>query len=116
MPFKTITREQLKSLFDRGETLQLVDIRPYSAYYREHIRGAINLPLEEINDKAVELLDSAMPAIIYGEDEKDAMVARAAEQLLVWNFSEDSVTLLDEGLVGWRGAGYYTSSGDEMLK
>lgn len=114
MPFKTITREQLKTLFDRGERVQVVDIRPYSAYYREHIRGAINLPEEEINDKAVEFLDPAIPTVIYGEDDKDSMVLRAAEELMVWNFAPDTVSILTEGLTGWRGAGYYASSGDEM--
>jgi rhodanese-related sulfurtransferase len=46
---------------------QLVEVLPAETYAREHIAGAVNIPLASI-DSAVDELDTARPVIAYCYD------------------------------------------------
>jgi rhodanese-related sulfurtransferase len=46
---------------------QLVEVLPAEAYAKEHIAGAVNIPLASI-DSAVDELDTARPVIAYCYD------------------------------------------------
>jgi len=55
--FETITAAQAKALMDSETNYVIVDVRRYAdEYLVEHIEGAINIPNEEINDKAESIL------------------------------------------------------------
>lgn len=113
MDFSTITKEQLKRKIDRGEKILQVDVRPFSAYWQAHIPKAVNLPFDDIADQATELLNPEDSLILYGQDERDLLVTRAAERLVGRKFRSEKIQVLQEGLVGWRGAGYFVTAGDE---
>ena len=113
MHFSTITKEALKEKLDLEERLQVVDIRSFAAYWSAHIKGAISLPYDAINDRADELLDPDLPLVLYGEDDQDAIPERAAEGLVGRGVDVTRITLLSDGLIGWRGGGFFTNSGDE---
>lgn len=58
-----IDRDTLQSLLDRGA--QLVEVLPASEYAEDHLPGAINLSLRELEDRAKEVLDPARPVVVY---------------------------------------------------
>jgi rhodanese-related sulfurtransferase len=61
---------------DRGEVQRLVveeaahvvEVLQAAEYEDEHIAGAINIPLKELNEQATRLLDRGRPVIVYCYD------------------------------------------------
>ena len=63
-----ITREGVRRLLET-EAAQLVDVLPRDEYDEEHIAGALNLPIRELNEStAAALLDKSRPVITYCHD------------------------------------------------
>ena len=54
---------QVHQLLDDGA--QLVEVLPAAEYSDEHLPGAINLPLKQLNGTAAEQLDQTRPVIVY---------------------------------------------------
>src|SRR5215472_9148371 len=50
------------------ESSQLVEVLPVKEYDEEHIAGAINLPLKELNRASATQLDPSRPVITYCHD------------------------------------------------
>lgn len=64
-PRSGISREELRNGLRSG-TLTLVDVLPEESYAAGHIPGAINLPFENLTDRARELLrDFKAEIIVY---------------------------------------------------
>ena len=61
-----IFRQELHELLE--EEAQLVDVLPYEEYEEEHLPGAINIPLKELNRETVALLWQDVPVIVYCHD------------------------------------------------
>ena len=55
--------EQLRELIDRGA--QVVEVLPEDDYGPAHLPGAINLPLRELDEQAVTVLDRRRPIVVY---------------------------------------------------
>ncbi len=55
--------EQLRELIDRGA--QVVEVLPEDDYAPAHLPGAINLPLRELDEQAVTVLDRGRPIVVY---------------------------------------------------
>ena len=75
--FETITAAQAKALMDSETNYVIVDVRRYTdEYLVEHIEGAINIPNEDINEKAESILkDKDQLILVYcrsGKRSKDA--------------------------------------------
>jgi rhodanese-related sulfurtransferase len=51
-----ISRDELKAKMDRGEDFVLVDTMPHMYYRHSHLPGAINLPADEVRERAPQLL------------------------------------------------------------
>jgi rhodanese-related sulfurtransferase len=62
----TIDRHEVQQLVGAGA--QLVDVLPCEEYEDEHLPGAINLPLKELNRETAEQLDRSRPVIVYCND------------------------------------------------
>lgn len=58
-----ISRDELRDGLRDG-TLTVVDVLPQESYATGHIRGAINLPLENVTDRARELLPDLHAEIV----------------------------------------------------
>jgi rhodanese-related sulfurtransferase len=58
---------QLQELLDGGGQLvgQLVEVLPAAEYADEHLPGAINLPLKQLDATTAARLDPARPVIVY---------------------------------------------------
>ena len=54
---------QLRELLDSGA--QLVEVLPAAEYRDEHLPGAINLPLKQLDATTAARLDPARPVIVY---------------------------------------------------
>ena len=54
---------QVQQLLDDGA--QLVEVLPAAEYSDEHLPGAINIPLKQLNGTAAEQLDQTRPVIVY---------------------------------------------------
>jgi rhodanese-related sulfurtransferase len=61
-----LDREQVQQLL--GENAQLVEVLPQAEYEDEHLPGAINIPLKELDRESVLQLDRAQPVIVYCHD------------------------------------------------
>lgn len=48
-----------------GTCAQLVELLPAAEYDHEHLRGAINIPLEALGTETVSVLDRTRPVIGY---------------------------------------------------
>lgn len=60
----TISREQLKSKMDRGDSFYLVDALPEEYYRHSHLPGALNVPSAEVRELAPKLLPDKQKEIV----------------------------------------------------
>ncbi|MFY9579992.1 MAG: rhodanese-like domain-containing protein [Gaiellaceae bacterium] len=63
---RPIDRDGVQRLVADGA--QLVEVLPRPEYEEEHIAGAINLPLKELNRETARQLDRDRPVIVYCND------------------------------------------------
>ena len=61
-----IGREEVRRLLAEGA--QLVEVMPAEDFAAEHISGAINIPLKELNRETARVLDDQRPVIVYCSD------------------------------------------------
>ena len=59
-----IWRDDVRRLM-RDEEAQLVEVLPSPMFEDEHIEGAINIPLKELNEQTTGGLDKDRPVIVY---------------------------------------------------
>jgi rhodanese-related sulfurtransferase len=50
------------------ESAQLVEVLPAEEFSEEHIANPINIPLKELDERAVRELDRQRPVIVYCND------------------------------------------------
>jgi rhodanese-related sulfurtransferase len=58
-----IDRDEVQRLVAAGA--QLVDVLKPEEYEKEHLPGAINIPLKKLDREATEVLDRSRPVIVY---------------------------------------------------
>jgi rhodanese-related sulfurtransferase len=63
----TVTREQIRQLIET-EAAQLVEVLPREEYEWAHLRGARNIPLANIPERAPKELNASRPVISYCND------------------------------------------------
>jgi rhodanese-related sulfurtransferase len=97
-----IDYEGLRELLDEGA--QLVEVLPREEYAEEHLPGAINIPLKELDRDSAAQLDKARPVIVYCWDQLCDMSPRAAALLdrlgfeRVYDYAASKVDYLARGL------------------
>ncbi len=55
--------ERLQELIDRGA--QVVEVLPADDYAPAHLPGAINLPLRQLDEQHIAVLDHTRPVVVY---------------------------------------------------
>lgn len=50
------------------EGAQVVEVLPPAEYAEEHLPGAVNIPLKELNRETAMQLDRSRPVIVYCHD------------------------------------------------
>jgi rhodanese-related sulfurtransferase len=63
----SIDRDEVRRLVAE-ENGQLVEVLPATDYAKEHISGAVNIPLKELDERATRELDRERPVIVYCND------------------------------------------------
>ena len=58
-----IDRDHLRRLRDSGA--QLVEVLPAEEYAEEHLPGAVNVPLKQLEGRTVRVLDPTRPVVVY---------------------------------------------------
>jgi rhodanese-related sulfurtransferase len=61
-----IDREDVQRLVADGA--QLVEVLPASEYREDHLPGAINIPLAQIDARAKQILDPGRAVVVYCSD------------------------------------------------
>ena len=61
-----VDAKRAKELVESGATL--VEVLPADDYEQQHIAGAINIPLEEVAERAPRELDVERPIVVYCND------------------------------------------------
>ena len=61
-----IFRDDMRQLLENGA--QLVDVLPREEYEEEHLPGAVNIPLKELNRETTARLRQDVPVIVYCPD------------------------------------------------
>jgi len=60
---ESLDLQGLKRWLDRGA--QLVEVLPRKEYEEQHLPGAVNIPLKELDASSAEQLDRAKPVVVY---------------------------------------------------
>jgi rhodanese-related sulfurtransferase/CBS domain-containing protein len=106
-----VDRDEVLRLLDE-EDAQLVDALEPEVYRREHLPGAINVPLAHLAD-AADQLDPTRPVAVYCSDARSDVSARAAARLEELGFHP--VYRYAAGKADWRAAGLPTHGRDAEL-
>ena len=61
-----INHEEVRRLAEAGA--QIVEVLPAEEYGEEHLPGAINLPLKQLNRESAAALDRQRPVVVYCYD------------------------------------------------
>ena len=62
-----IGREEVQRLLGE-EGAQLVEVLPAKEFAEEHLAGAVNIPLKELDARAPRELDRDLPVVVYCND------------------------------------------------
>jgi protein-disulfide isomerase/rhodanese-related sulfurtransferase/uncharacterized membrane protein len=111
-----IDTSQALQLFKVGSETLFVDVRPAGDYQKERIRGAMNVPLEDLEkrwsqlpkDRSIVLYESGLSA---NPDDICASGRAAGRFLLSHGFSPDRVKVYRDGLKAWEKAGLPVEQG-----
>lgn len=78
---KKITRDELMAMVSSGEKFKLVDVLDGAHYEKEHIKGAISLPVNDIDKKAEKMLKKDETILVYCASFECMASTNAAEKL-----------------------------------
>ncbi len=84
---KKITRNQLVRLMNSGKPFKLVDVLPEEHFRKEHIRGALSLPLAEIGKKASEFLKKDELIVVYCASFECQASTEAVKKLMAFGYT-----------------------------
>jgi len=99
---KTIKRDELKEKLDNNE-VKLVEVLDEEDYNKEHIKGAMNIPLERIGTEAKDKFDKEDHIVVYCSDFDCSASPTAAKKLDGLGFK--NVYDYQGGKKDWKDAG-----------
>lgn len=83
MMIRNLSRRELEDLIQGGRAFKLVDVLSKEHYEEEHIKGAISLPLEEIEQRAKDVLrDKNEMIVVYCASFDCPASTKAASKLM----------------------------------
>lgn len=102
---KTINVEKLKNKIDSDEKFKLVDVLSKESFEGRHIPKSINIPGDDLEDRAPkELLDRNEEIIVYCASKTCQASPNAAKKLEELEYT--NVIDFEDGLAGWQDAGF----------
>lgn len=104
-----IEPDRIKGLLGDGANVVLLDVRDRADYRREHISGALNIPYDELEVRAVNEINTSDVVVTYSRWGDTSMPEAARDALSATGFSK--VFVLKGGLDRWRQSGYSVNTG-----
>lgn len=104
-----VSRKEVKKKMDRGDKFILVDARNSDSYKDEHIKGAISIPLGEVDEGAERMLGKDDEIIVYCSSFSCTASANEVRRLKEMEFK--NVEHYASGIKDWKKAGYPTEAG-----
>ena len=110
-----ITCEELKQMINKRKNVVIIDVRMNSAYYAEHIKGAVNIYYHPSGDQmGREIMLSALPMdtllVFYCDCIDDSESAIMALELMKLGYDSDNIRALNGGFLRWKELDYPTES------
>ena len=105
---RLMSSTELAQRLEENADFVLIDVLPAEKFESEHIPGAINIPLEQLENGARSFRKNQR-IVVYGETHTDEASNSAAEMLERMGFRK--VSDFDGGVHAWKQAGYNTVSG-----
>jgi rhodanese-related sulfurtransferase len=100
----TITREELALKIERHDAIVIAEALPEMYWRKEHIPGAIALPLDEVDSRAERLFpDRTSSVVVYCANVECHNSHVAAERLVELGYED--VRVYEGGKADWRAAG-----------
>lgn len=126
-----VSVDQIARKMERGEKVQLIDVRTQEEYLHSHIKGARNIWRDDMIDYQSEVEGMAMKkedlaellsylgishedSIYLYDSRGNVDAARLWWMLRMYGF--DEVALIDGGFIQWRMRGHETVEGPERFK
>lgn len=103
---RLMSSTELQQRIDSEEDFILVDLHDPEHYQKEHIPGAINIPLAELEDRAHMELPKNARIVVYGENHETEASNRASS--ILENLGYRKIADFDGGLDAWKHAGFTT--------
>jgi rhodanese-related sulfurtransferase len=100
---KTIEKEELREKLENEEII-LIEVLEEEKFKKEHIKGAINIPLKKIGTVAKQKFDKDDKIIVYCSDYDCTSSPTAAKKLNDLGFT--NVYDYEGGKKEWKEAGY----------
>jgi rhodanese-related sulfurtransferase len=95
----TVAAEIVKKFIDSKTNCVIIDVRTPPEYMRGKIEGSLNIPVDEIDDKAKTMLtDQSQKIYVYCLSGARSTVA--VEKLIKLGYT--NVFHMDHSLLGWR--------------
>ena len=107
---RLMSSTELFQRIEKGEDFVLIDVLSSDEFQKEHIPGAINIPLSELRQRAKRDLSRNQRIVVYGRNHDDDSSTQASNLLEELGFRK--VSDFDGGLSAWKKAGFLTE-GDE---
>lgn len=105
-----ISREDLALRIERKEAFVLAEVLPEPYWRKDHLPGAIALPLDEVAARAERLFpDRATSIVLYCANDECLNSHAAAEELLALGYTD--VAVYAGGKADWRAARLPTERG-----
>jgi len=79
---KNISRDELVKIINSGRKFKLVDVLTKESYEKEHIKGALSIPLDQIEKEAAQMLKKDDLIIAYCASFECPASTKAAEKLI----------------------------------
>jgi rhodanese-related sulfurtransferase len=98
---------ELAQRLEEDKDMLLIDVLDEGSFQEEHIPGAVNIPLDELGEKA-KTFKKNQRIVVYGSTHDDESSNRAAEILETLGFRK--VSDFDGGVHAWKQAGYLTDT------
>jgi len=99
--YDDITAEQAKELIETNSSLVILDVRTETEYNDKHIEGAINIPLDELQQRLEEINPNDTILVYCRTGNRST---QAAEILVENGFS--NFYHMRGGIVAWKQNGY----------
>ncbi|HCW32635.1 MAG: rhodanese-like protein [Candidatus Peregrinibacteria bacterium GW2011_GWE2_39_6] len=105
--FNTIHHNEIKAMIDRNDDFVIVDVRAPALFMKNHLPGAINIPLNSINFTEMvdnQIPDKSKPIVIYCADHDCQKSVKFCKKLA--NLGYRHISDYENGLQEWINLGY----------